>query len=94
MNSVGPGGSRDVGAVVDEQASGSIARESGSARRQLVESACREILFAELDESDARGDGCLDERKQSRGVFTGLTVRGRCRRRQLAARDQIAQWDG
>ena len=85
MNAVCTACARNVRAVVDDKSRLAPACEAGCARRQLEEDAGGEILFAELDERDARGDGRRAEPEQSLKLRALLSGRGS----GLAARYQV-----
>ena len=75
----------DVGAVVDEKSGPRAARHLQAVRGQFIKRARLEILFAELDERDARSDCRVRERKN---VLEIRTSRGAGPRR-CAARNQV-----
>src|SRR5438270_754306 len=78
--------SREVGSVVDDDARRAPARDCRRASGEFVKYSRAQILLAQLDECDARGDGTSDEREQ-RGELSALARRLASR---LAARDETS----
>ena len=70
MNSVSARSVRYVRSIVDQKPARTAARNRRSTRGEFVEHTRRQILFAKLDQVNARGDRRGDKFEEAREVFS------------------------